>query len=133
MRKKVQRRLIAAVMFGDASQVTDALRSQADPNLADRDHGTPLYEASVAGRTDIVRVLLRAGANPNAESTGVGSDGLPLCAAACWGHTETVQELIAGGASPSRREDHGEGRTASEWAARGGWAATRTVLQAAGG
>lgn len=133
MRKKLQQRLLSAVMFGDARQVANTLRSGADPTLADRHHGTPLYQAGVRGRPDAVRLLVRAGADPNVESSGVGSTGLPLCAAACWGHTETVRELLAAGADPDAREDHGEGFTASEWAAQGGWAATLAVLQAAGG
>lgn len=132
MRKKLQQRLLSAVMFGDPKQVATALRSHADPNLADRNHGTALYQASVYGRTDVVRLLVRAGADPNVESSGVGSDGLPLCAAACWGHTETVRELLAAGADPNAREDHGNGLTASEWATQGGWSATLAVLQTAG-
>jgi ankyrin repeat protein len=132
MRKKLQQRLLSAVMFGDPRQVANALRSGADPNLADRDHGTPLYQASVYGRADVVRLLVRAGAEPNRESVGLGSDGLPLCAAACWGHTAAVRELLAAGADPFAREDHGEGYTAAEWADQGGWAETLLVLQAAG-
>lgn len=118
-------------MFGDARDVELALRLGADPNLADRDGSTPLYRASVSGRTDVVRMLLRAGANANVES-GAGDEGLPLCAAACWGHTDTVRELLAAGADPDAREDHGEGYTASMWAVQGGWDATLAVLQAAG-
>jgi ankyrin repeat protein len=120
-----------SVMFGDPGQVARALRSGADPNFVDRDHGTPIYQASVRGRSDAVRLLVRAGADPNAESTGLGSDGLPLCAAACWGHTEAVRELLAAGADPDAREDGGEGFTASQWAAQGGWSQTLAVLEAA--
>lgn len=132
MRKKLQQRLLSAVMFGDTRQVASALRARADPNISDRDHGTALYQASVLGRADVVRLLVRAGADPNLESAGVGSDGLPLCAAACWGHTETVRELLAAGADPDAREDQGEGYTAAEWATRGGWTETLAVLQGAG-
>lgn len=131
MRKRLQRRLMSAAISGDAARVAGALRSRADPNLADRDLGTPLYQAGVHGHTGVVRLLLQAGADANVESVGDGSTGLPLCAAASWGHTETVRELLAGGADPAAREDHGEGYTAAEWAARGGWTATLAVLQAA--
>jgi ankyrin repeat protein len=123
---------MSAVISGTSKDVTSALRSGADPNIADRDIGTPLYRASVSGHTLVVRLLVRAGADPNVESIGPGSDGIPLCAAACWGHAETVRELLAAGANPLAREDHGEGLTASEWAARGGWTATLAVLQSAG-
>ncbi len=122
---------MSAIIDGDARRVANALRSRADPNLADRDLGTPLYLASVNGHTSVVRLLLHAGAGANVESTVDGSAGLPLCAAACWGHTETVRELLAGGADPAAREDHGEGYTAAEWAERGGWTATLAVLHAA--
>src|SRR4051794_741513 len=70
MRKKVQRRLMHSVMFGDTRQVARALRCGADPNLIDRFHGTPIYQASVGGRSDVVRMLARAGADPNAETSG---------------------------------------------------------------
>jgi ankyrin repeat protein len=73
MRKKVQRRLMSAVMFGEPRLVARVLRSGADPNLADREDGTPLYQASVCGRGDVVRMLVRAGADPNArEDQGEG-------------------------------------------------------------
>ncbi|MEU5222053.1 hypothetical protein AB0G55_05230 [Streptomyces toyocaensis] len=55
---------------------------------------TPLYAASVNGASDVVRLLLAAGASPGTESGGPGPEGTPLCAAACWGHTETVIELL---------------------------------------
>jgi ankyrin repeat protein len=131
MRKKIQRRLISAVMFGEARHVARWLRSGADPNFRDRDHGTPLYQAGIYGRADVVRMLVRAGADPNTESAGLGSDGLPLCAAACWGHIDAVRELLAAGADPTAREDHGEGLTAAEWAVRGGWTAVVTILHTA--
>lgn len=131
MRKKLQRRLMHSVMFGELGQVARALRSGADPTLADPDHGLPLYQASLYGRADVVRLLVRAGADPNAPSTGLGSDGLPLCAAACWGRTEAVVALLAAGADPDAREDDGEGYTAAQWAAQGGWTETLAVLQAA--
>jgi len=132
MRKKLQQRLMHAVMFGETRQVGQALRSGADPTFLDPDHGLPLYQAGVKGRGDVVRLLVRAGANPNVESSGLGSDGLPLCAAACWGQTAAVSELLAAGADPNAREDFGEGYTASQWAAQGGWTETLAVLQAAG-
>jgi ankyrin repeat protein len=132
MRKKLQQRLMHAVMFGDDRQVAKALRSGADPSLIDRDHGAPLYQAGIYGRSDAVRLLVRAGADPNAQSVGLGSDGLPLCAAAFWGHTDTVAALLAAGADPNAREADGPGYTASQWAAQGGWVQTLAVLQAAG-
>ena len=91
-----------------------------------------LMHAVMFGDLRHVSNALRAGADANQPSAGLGSDGLPLCAAACWGQTDTVRELLAAGADPDAREDDGAGSTASEWAARGGWSATLAVLRAAG-
>ncbi|MBD9735495.1 ankyrin repeat domain-containing protein [Streptomyces sp. H28] len=98
----------------------------------DRDGTTPLYVAAVHGDAATVRLLLAAGARPDTESRGAGSEGTPLCAAACWGHTEAVRELLAHGADPDLREDHGTGRTPLEWADTGPHPETAGVLVAAG-
>jgi ankyrin repeat protein len=129
-RKKLQQRLMAAAGWADARQVGAVLRAGADPDWPDRDGSTPLYRASVQDRPDTVRVLLRAGADPNLES-GTGQEGLPLCAAASWGHTAAVVELLTGGADPNLREDGGHGRTAVEWADFGGHRETLELLRAA--
>ena len=54
-----------------------------------------LCEAARAGRTDLVRALLDAGAPANGGDTA-------LCAAAERGHLEVVKMLIAAGADPAR-------------------------------
>jgi uncharacterized protein len=118
-RKKLQQRLVEAAGSGEVGQVAALLRAGADPDLAAPGGTTPLYRASVQDRADNVRVLLAAGADPNAES-GTGEEGLPLCAAACWGHSGVIRELLAAGADPERREDGGRGRHAAEWAEAGG-------------
>lgn len=92
---------------------------------------TPLYAASVHGAAASVRLLLAAGAPPDAESGGIGSEGTPLCAAACWGHTDAVRELLAHGADPTLREDAGTGLTPLDWALRGPHPETAALLRAA--
>lgn len=131
-RKKSQKRLMSAVVWGTSARVARLLRGGADPNRPDRDGSTPLYRASVQGNAEIVRVLLAAGARPDVES-GTGDEGLPLCAAAVWGHDATVRELLAAGADPALREDHGAGPTAAEWAHRTGRGTTYELLTTAGG
>ncbi|WP_328582080.1 ankyrin repeat domain-containing protein [Streptomyces sp. NBC_00370] len=115
-RKKLTRRLFAAILEGDTTAVKTLLRAGIDPNRPDSQGTTPLYEASVNGKPEIAHLLLLAGATPNTESTGPGAEGTPLCAAASWGHTETVRTLLTHGADPNLPEDHGTGWTPLRWA-----------------
>ncbi|MGW2228368.1 ankyrin repeat domain-containing protein [Streptomyces formicae] len=135
MRKKLTNRLVFAAMLGDTGVVRSLLRSgRLDPELPDAWGTTALYAASVHGASDTARVLLRAGARPDTESTGP-TDGTPLCGAAAWGHADTVRELLAHGADPNLREDHGTGSTPLRWArqgASGPHPETEAVLVAAG-
>jgi ankyrin repeat protein len=130
--KKYSRRLFEAVSSGDMTVVKELLRAGADPNRVDDQGTTPLYEASVNGKAEITRMLLAAGALPDAESSGIGAEGTPLCAAACWGHTKTVRQLLAHGADPNLREDHGTGWSPLRWATDFSHPETADVLIAAG-
>ncbi|REK87836.1 ankyrin repeat domain-containing protein [Streptomyces inhibens] len=131
-RKKLSRHLFEAILMGDTARVKALLRSGADPERADSEGTTPLYAASVNGEAAIARLLLVAGASPDTESSGLGSEGTPLCAAACWGHTETVRELLAHGADPNLHEDHGTGRSPLDWANDGPHPETAALLTTAG-
>ncbi|GIE76599.1 serine/threonine protein kinase [Actinoplanes philippinensis] len=117
-RKKLQRNLVEAAMWGTPLDVIRLLRAGAHPDLPDAAGTTPLYRAAVHGVAENVRVLTAAGADPDRES-GTGDEGLPLCAAACWGHDAAVRELLAAGADPRLREDGGHGMTALDWARAG--------------
>lgn len=130
--KKLSRHLFAAIPMGDTARTRALLRAGADPERADGEGTTPLYEASVNGKAAIVRLLLASGAAPDAESRGTGAEGTPLCAAACWGHTEAVRELLAHGADPNLREDHGTGWSPLDWANHGPHPETAALLVAAG-
>ncbi|QRX92090.1 ankyrin repeat domain-containing protein [Streptomyces noursei] len=130
-RKKLANRLVAAAALRGAAQVAALLRVGADPAAADADGTTPLYAASVHGAADTVRVLLAAGAPPDAES-GHGGEGTPLCAASCWGHAAAVRDLLAHGADPRLREDHGTGLAPLDWALAGPHPETVALLRAAG-
>ncbi|WP_213009080.1 ankyrin repeat domain-containing protein [Paractinoplanes toevensis] len=128
-RKKLQQRLTEAAGWAGVERVVGLIRAGADPNTPGPGRSTPLYRASVQDRVDNVRVLLAAGADPNAES-GTGEEGLPLCGAACWGHDRSVRVLLAAGADPNQREDNGSGRTAAQWAEAGGHRHTLELLTA---
>ncbi|MFG2137918.1 ankyrin repeat domain-containing protein [Streptomyces sp. NPDC048650] len=131
--KKLSRHLFHEILAGDTARVKTVLRAGIDPNKLYGEGTTPLYLASVTGEADIARLLLKAGASPDTESSGgFGSEGTPLCAAACWGHTETVRELLAHGADPNRREDHGTGRSPLDWANEGPHPETVELLTSAG-
>ncbi|MFG2292172.1 ankyrin repeat domain-containing protein [Streptomyces sp. NPDC048603] len=130
--KKLTRALLLAVWTDDAGRVRALLRAGADPATPAADGITPLYAASVHGAADAVRLLLAAGAPPNSESGGTGSEGTPLCAAASWGHTDAVRELLAHGADPTLREDGGTGLSPLDWALLGPHPETAALLRAAG-
>ncbi|SBT93773.1 Ankyrin repeat-containing protein [Streptomyces sp. DI166] len=130
--KRLSQRLFEAVLAGDATTVKTLLRSGASPQGRDNEGTTPLYLASVQGEAEVARLLLEAGACPDEESRGPGSEGTPLCAAACWGHTATVRELLAHGADPNLREDQGTGWSPLDWAQHGRHTDSAEVLVAAG-
>ncbi|MGW2282774.1 ankyrin repeat domain-containing protein [Streptomyces sp. NPDC001770] len=129
--KKLSRALAGAVLARDTARIHTLLRAGADPQAADTDGTTPLYTAAVQGDPEAAVILLRAGADPDTESGGLGSEGTPLCAAACWGHADVVRVLLAAGADPRLREDHGTGSTPLAWARRGPWPETVALLEAA--
>ncbi|MFJ2773245.1 ankyrin repeat domain-containing protein [Streptomyces sp. NPDC087300] len=131
-RKKLSRQLLDASRAGDVARVRAALRTGVGPDIPDIEGPTPLYLASVNGEAEVVRLLLKAGASPDTESAGIGSEGTPLCAAACWGHTETVRVLLAHGADPNRREERGTGCSPLDWARQGPHPETVELLSAAG-
>ena len=64
----------------------------------DTDAATPLFEAAKNGHTDIVRLLLDKGAQPDIPNDYGDS---PLKAAAGNGHKEVVKLLIDSGADPN--------------------------------
>jgi uncharacterized protein len=86
------------------------LEKGADANGRDGDGISCLMYAACSGRVDITKLLLEAGADPNASGNGKGQ--LPLCAAVMGGDRETIELLIEHGAAADLKEP--EGRDARE-------------------
>lgn len=74
------------------------------PSAAGLPSYQPLSHAVLLRLDDMVRELLRQGANPNVEYNGV----TPLSAAAFLGQPKCVRLLLAGGANPHYRFRNGE-------------------------
>ena len=85
---------------GNVEAVQLLVRLNADVNLAtDERHGhtTALLLAATHGHTDCVRVLLEAGASPDAPDDWMNT---PLFKASSYNHVQCVVELLRHGASP---------------------------------
>jgi cytohesin len=96
---------LIASSVGDIDRVRVLLAEDpARANAADPGHRRPLSCAAVKGRTEIVRLLLAYGANPNAKEA-VCQGGYSLHQAAWHGHTEIVRLLLDAGATPSHWVD----------------------------
>ncbi|WP_067541214.1 ankyrin repeat domain-containing protein [Nocardia crassostreae] len=110
---------------GKRADIAEALLSVGDDIAAHAERfGTPLRMACAMGTSDIVRVLLRYGADPAA-----GPDR-PLHVAAEYGRAEIVGILLFEGVEVDFRD--GAGRTALHVAAANGQSGVVTFLLAAG-
>ena len=89
---------------------------------------TPMYLASRAGHTEVVRILVKAGANVNAtKSFGFHQGITPLHAAAAKGNVDTIKVLLESDCDPNAAAS--DGGTALHCAAEfGHHEAVRTLL-----
>ena len=88
--------LVDAVLDGDADDLRAALREDEDVDARDADGLTPLMIAAARGRADLVRLLLRAGADVCTTDSRAGATALHK---ACQGGSlEVVRLLLAAGA-----------------------------------
>ena len=114
-----------AAMNGNINVVQDLLKEGADVNLSQGDGMTALHWASEAGDTEMVGMLLYAGANVQGV-TRLG-DYTPLHLASKSGKEGVVAQLLEAGADPGAYTTTGE-VTPLHFAAASGNAATVEVL-----
>jgi hypothetical protein len=92
------RKLVAAVVRGDAAEVAALVRRGADPDAADRSGWTALHLAAETGDAALAGLLLDAGALPDMRSRARGT---PLDVAERAGRTEIARLLRLHGARGS--------------------------------
>ncbi len=99
-------RLADAAETGDAEQVARLLREgvPADASSTEGWSRTALDRAIVAEQTDVVRLLLAAGADPD-QRTGAYHEDMPLRFAAPRGMIDIIRLLLDAGADPDGRLD----------------------------
>jgi hypothetical protein len=97
--------LLLAARNGNVVGVIASLNQGADVNLQSESNGyTPLTWASSRGHTEVVRLLLEAGADVNVAA----NDGqTALMRAADYGHAETLRLLIDSGADVNAKSNNG--------------------------
>lgn len=102
-------KLYRAVRSGNVKEVKRLLRDGADPDIADSHGLTPLHQAAYWGETEITALLLKAGANVNAENNGKG--WTPLHSAAVSGgmvsRRDVIELLVDAGAKADTKDKHG--------------------------
>ena len=88
--------LYSAVNQGDVEEVQELLADGFSPDERDADGEAALHLAAKRCDTEMISVLLEAGANPNIEYALV--DVTPLHIAAKWGCVEAIEDLVFAGA-----------------------------------
>lgn len=98
------RPLHMAVLFKQVEVARVLLQHQADPNTQGTNNLTPLHEAARAGRSQLVKLLLASGADPQATT---GKDSFveirwqPLHFAVQGGHHDVARQLLKASALPA--------------------------------
>ena len=95
----LQKEMIKAAKAGDAAKIRDFLLRDATLLMArDTDDSTPLHCAVWKGHTEVVALLLEAGADVNAKNNNGHWGNTPLHAAAHGNQRAIAQLLLAHGA-----------------------------------
>src|SRR4028119_251755 len=97
--------LLQAAQSGNFTQLQAILAQGANVDATDRDGTTAVMFAAGQGYTEIVRVLLEAGANLNLPRKLYGLTALMLAAAA--NQVDVLQTLVATGADVNAKNDDG--------------------------
>lgn len=98
--------LFAAIGEGDVVKLATLLDRGANPNAAeDEDDDKPLAQAVTYGETEIVKMLIAAGAKVDARDS---TSRTPLMLAASMCETGIAKALIAAGAKVDARNEEGE-------------------------
>ncbi len=92
---------LEAAALGDLERLKDA-----DPAVRGGDGFTPIHLAAFFGGADAVKLLLAAGADPNADADNTFGVH-PLHAAAAAGDVGAARALLAAGADPEARQRGG--------------------------
>jgi ankyrin repeat protein len=99
--------LMIAARAGDMEAALRLLNEGAEVNATSATGYTALHYAASKGHADVVRLLLRHGADPDLREAG--AELTILMSAAKRGRVDVVKALLEGGAKPGR---HSYGRTA---------------------
>lgn len=108
--------LLIAVENGNIEEVKNALDNRADANVKNRNGASVLYIAANQGRTEIVKLLVDAGAN--VEFKFHDGNVSSLQRASWFGYTGIVKLLIDAKADVQAKNN--EGDTSLQWAAAAG-------------
>ena len=117
--------LIVAASDGIPARAQELLNAGADVEARDNANGTPILWAARGGHTEIVKMLLEHGANPNVVEHGNGNV-TPLIWAASLDNIECVQMLLDHGADVNASTT--QGNTALMKAAQNGTAGMVKLL-----
>ena len=97
--------LVLQARDGNLDKVRRLLNAGVSANAVNRKGGTALGGAAALNHIEIVRVLLDAGANPNARTKIGGATALMFAAVS--GHREVVKMLLGAGANPHMMFNNG--------------------------
>jgi ankyrin repeat protein len=104
-----RKEIIKAAKSGDSAKVKILLATDATLiNAHDKDGSTPLHCATWKGHENVVALLLKAGANVNAQNTNEHWGTTPLHAAAHANHAAIASLLIEHGADLNAKDLSGQ-------------------------
>jgi ankyrin repeat protein len=104
--EEAEKKFHAACRTGKLTAAKKAIAAGVDIESVDPTYGTtPLGSAAMAGKTDVMRVLIEAGADIH----GSKLDKSPIVAAALGRWVDAVRLLLDAGVDPNERSKHGAG------------------------